>query len=83
MTTLITNARLLDPASGLDETGNLLIEDGKIASIGAATQNTSNTIDAHGLCLAPGIIDLRVKTGEPGNEQSETCLLYTSDAADD
>ena len=72
MRTRITNAHLLDPASGLDAAGDLLIEDGMIAAIGDAPGKADETIDAAGLCLAPGIIDLRVKTGEPGNEHLET-----------
>ena len=72
MRTKITNARLLDPATNLDEIGDVLIEDGLIASIGDALGKADETIDASGLCLAPGIIDLRVKTGEPGSEHLET-----------
>ena len=72
MRTWIINARLLDPATGLDTKGDLLIEDGVIASIGDAPGKADETIDASGLCLAPGLIDLRVKTGEPGNEHLET-----------
>ena len=70
--TLITNARLLCPAAGLDEPGSLLIENGEIAAIGDVSGTAETTIDAQGLCLAPGLIDLRVKTGEPGAEQRET-----------
>ena len=70
--TLITNARLLCPAAGLDEPGSLLIENGEIAAIGDVSGPAETTIDAQGLCLAPGLIDLRVKTGEPGAEQRET-----------
>ena len=79
MKTLIQNARLLCPANGIDETGSLLIEDDVIAKVGADSQ-ADETIDAGGLCLAPGLIDLRVKTGEPGNEQKET-LATASRAA--
>lgn len=70
--TLITNARLLCPASSRDEPGSLLIEDGIIRSIGKVDEQADQAIDASGLCLAPGLIDLRVKTGEPGAEQRET-----------
>lgn len=79
MRTRITNARLLDPATGLDAKGDLLIENGRIASVGNAPGKTDETIDASGLCLAPGLIDLRVKTGEPGNEHLET--IATASAA--
>ena len=90
MSLSIFNARLLDPASGTDEIGAILVEDGCITAISpgatGAHEGASETLDAGGLCLAPGLIDLRVKTGEPGDEQKETlatCLLYTSDAADE
>lgn len=71
---LITNARLLDPASGLDVIGGALIEDGKIVEVGAAIKDASGAevIDAGGLALMPGLIDMRVVTGEPGAEQKET-----------
>jgi dihydroorotase len=70
--TLITKARLLCPASNLDQPGSLLIESGEIKAVGEVTAEADETIDASGLCLAPGLIDLRVKTGEPGAEQKET-----------
>ncbi|MEM1390610.1 MAG: dihydroorotase, partial [Pseudomonadota bacterium] len=79
----IHNARLLDPASDLDATGGIIIEDEVIADIGAhlaTVSDASNAIDANGLCLAPGLIDLRVKTGEPGEEHRET-LASASKAA--
>ena len=79
MKTLIRNARLLCPANGMDEPGSLLVEDGVIAWVGADGP-ADETIDAGGLCLAPGLVDLRVKTGEPGNEQKET-LATASRAA--
>ncbi len=68
----ILNARLLDPASDYDGQGALLIEDGRIIEVvrGADAHVPAGveTVDARGLCLAPGLIDIRVKTGEPGAE---------------
>ncbi|MEO0816211.1 MAG: amidohydrolase family protein [Pseudomonadota bacterium] len=76
MITAIVNARLLDPATDTDELGGVIIEGGKIAAWGAGVQAApgaaNDIIDAGGLCLAPGLIDLRVKTGEPGEEHRET-----------
>lgn len=76
MSLQIINARLLDPATELDAPGAILIEDGRIKDIregaGSVFPGVETTIDAAGLCLAPGLIDLRVKTGEPGDEQKET-----------
>ena len=73
--TVIYNARVIDPASGLDEKGGVLIENGVIADVGAGIAKTMAgdvKIDAKGKALAPGLIDLRVKTGEPGAENKET-----------
>ncbi len=76
MSEAIFNARLLDPASGTDAIGGLVIENGLIADWGPhlaqAPSGPANVVDAGGLCLAPGLIDLRAKTGEPGEEQRET-----------
>ena len=84
MSLSIYNARLLDPATGLDAPGSLLVVDGRIASLspGQTTPHpdAEASLDAGGLCLAPGLIDLRVKTGEPGDEQKET-LATASTAA--
>ncbi|WP_196258525.1 dihydroorotase [Pelagibacterium limicola] len=73
---LIQNARVVDPASNADFSGAILIEKGVIADIakgnapGAPEQ--SEIIDAKGLVAAPGLIDMRVFTGEPGHEYRET-----------
>jgi dihydroorotase len=75
--TVFCNARLIDPASGLDAKGGLLVENGKIADVGPrlfvdADRNDPETIDCKGLVLAPGLVDMRVFTGEPGSEHRET-----------
>jgi dihydroorotase len=74
---LIRNARLLDPDSGLDASGDLLIEGDRIAAIGpglaeAGFADDTEIIDAHGLCLAPGLVDMRVQLREPGAEHMES-----------
>lgn len=79
------NARLIDPATGLDVKGGLLVENGKIADIGPRLFNDAEAfdpelIDARGLVLAPGLIDACVYTGEPGAEHRET-LASASNAA--
>ncbi|MCR9218593.1 MAG: dihydroorotase [Alphaproteobacteria bacterium] len=71
------NARLLDPASGLDATGALLIEDGRIADFGAhlfrtGAPSVNEVVDCKGMVLAPGLIDVRVQLREPGAEHKET-----------
>ena len=73
---LIEKARIVDPASNTDMTGAVLIEDGKVSEIvqGAApgAPEGADRLDARGLILAPGLIDMRVYTGEPGHEYRET-----------
>jgi dihydroorotase len=71
---LFRNARLLDPATGLDRPGDLLIEDGRIAALGGklTLAGEGETIDCAGACLAPGLIDLRVELREPGAEHQES-----------
>ena len=73
------NARLIDPATELDAKGGLLVEDGKIADMGPRLfgdidRNDPEVIDCKGMVLAPGLIDMRVFTGEPGSEHRETLL---------
>lgn len=75
--TLYKNARLLDPASGLDAKGALLVRDGKIAELGPqlfvdALQADAEVVDCAGRCLAPGLVDMRVQVREPGDEHMET-----------
>lgn len=72
--TLIAGARLLDPASGLDQPGDLLIGGGLIRDLGPNLGRPEGVavIDAAGRCLAPGLIDLRAAVGEPGAEHRET-----------
>lgn len=72
----ILDARLVDPASGREGRGSVLLRGGAIAAVewGAApaTAEGVRRIDAKGLVLAPGLIDLRAFLGEPGAEFRET-----------
>jgi dihydroorotase len=69
--TAFTNVRLLDPASGRDEIGTLVTHGQKIEALGVdiAIPKDAKGIDCTGLCLAPGLVDMRVAVGEPGEEQ--------------
>ncbi len=71
------NARVLDPATGTDTTGGLLIEGEKIAAVGAevrrgAVPSDAKVIDCAGACLAPGLVDMRVSLAEPGEDHKES-----------
>ena len=68
----IINARIIDPASDYDEIGTVTMIDGQIADIGPKARVMEDMIDAQGLIAAPGLIDMRVMTGEPGAENKET-----------
>ncbi|MGV3573656.1 MAG: dihydroorotase [Devosia sp.] len=73
---LIENARIVDPASGTDQRGAVLIENGRISDLAlggpVGVPDDAEVINANGLVLAPGLIDMRVFTGEPGWEYRET-----------
>ena len=82
----ITNARLVDPASGYDGPGAVVITEGVIADVaqGSGLGKLSadvEVIDAGGALLIPGLVDIRVKTGEPGFEPKETLKSAAQAAA--
>lgn len=66
------NARLLDPATGLDATGTLVTDGEIIAGVDVAPPADADVIDCTGLCLAPGLVDIRAQLGEPGQEHKGT-----------
>lgn len=70
MKILIMNGRVIDPASGRDETADIAIAAGRIVSIGQVSPefHASRKIDATGLVVAPGFVDLAVRLREPGHE---------------
>ena len=73
MTLFLENARIIDPEAGTETIGNLILDAGFIASIGTASAPASaQVIDCKGKCLAPGIVDLGVKIGEPGERHRES-----------
>src|SRR5471030_2775953 len=71
---LFHNVRLLDPASGLDQPGDLLVRDGRIVDSGKnlGRPDGAGLIDGDGAILCPGLVDMRVEVGEPGGEYRET-----------
>jgi dihydroorotase len=73
MRRLYRNARLLDPASGRDGPGDVLVEGGCIAALGPHIASAgAEIVDLSGLCLAPGLVDMRVQLREPGGEHIES-----------
>lgn len=82
---IIKNARIIDPASNSDSQGHLLVEDGKVTDIveGAVPGQSPDAvvINAQGKVLAPGLVDMRVFSGEPGHEYRETLASASKAAA--
>jgi dihydroorotase len=83
---LYTNARLLDPATGLDVKGALLTEGERIVDLGPKLSSSSlggdiEQIDCQGYCLSPGLIDMHVWLREPGAEHQETIATGARAAA--
>lgn len=73
MTTYLENARLIDPEAGTESLGNIILDAGLIAVVGAlSAPKGARVIDCGGKCLAPGIVDIGVKVGEPGERHKES-----------
>ena len=73
MTVFFENARLIDPEAGTETVGNLVVDGGIIAAIGQMQAPAdARVIDCGGKCLAPGIVDIGVKIGEPGERHKES-----------
>jgi dihydroorotase len=72
--TIIRNGRIIDPANRRDETGDLVIRNGRIVDQSAIhdPQSAIEKIDATGLIVAPGLIDMHVHLREPGFVHKET-----------
>jgi dihydroorotase len=79
----IKSGRVIDPDSGLDEVTDLLIRNGKIASIGTLKKapRGAQVFDAGGKLVVPGLIDMHVHLREPGREDEETILTGAQAAA--
>lgn len=80
---LIAGARLLDPESGLDARGDLLVRDGRIADLGPGIgrPDGAEVIEAEGAVLCAGLVDMRAALGEPGFEYRETIASAAEAAA--
>ena len=79
---LIKGARLCDPSQGIDAVCDLKIENGRVAGIGAlAAESTCPVLDAAGLILAPGLVDMHVHLRDPGYTHKEDILTGCAAAA--
>jgi len=75
----LTGARVVDPAGGRDEVANVSVDGEIVVAVGGQVQGTR--VDADGLVLAPGLVDLHVHLREPGREDAETVESGTAAAA--
>lgn len=81
-TILIKKGHVIDPHSGMDGIFDILIENGKVSRIGKRLNlKVRNSIDAKGLIVAPGLIDIHVHIREPGREDKETVETASRAAA--
>jgi len=71
-TLLIRNGRVIDPARYLDEVRDVWIVNGRFAPEGLPPARADETLDAAGLLVMPGLVDVHVHLREPGNEAAET-----------
>jgi dihydroorotase len=82
----LINARLVDPASGTETHGGVLVIDGLIAGLGGSVTKDSapagaRIVDCGGDVVAPGLVDMRAFIGEPGAEHRETIATASAAAA--
>jgi dihydroorotase len=80
---LIRGGRIIDPSQEMDKTGHLLVKDGKIAWLGEGVPPDEDfaVLDAGGMIVCPGFIDLHCHLRQPGNEEKETIATGTRAAA--
>ncbi|HUX43622.1 MAG TPA: dihydroorotase [Terracidiphilus sp.] len=86
MTALILrNGHLIDPAAGVDAPKDILLRDGRVAEITSPgklkASNSEQILDATGLTVAPGLVDIHVHLREPGQTHKETIATGTASAA--
>ena len=80
--TLIRGGRILDPGSDVDLVGDVLLVDGRVAAIGAALEaDGADVIEASGLVVSPGFVDLHCHLRDPGFEYKESIASGTQAAA--
>src|ERR1039458_2968050 len=81
----ICGGRLIDPAAGVDEQKDVLLINGRVAEIAGTGKlkgkNGAEVLDATGMVVAPGLIDIHVHLREPGQAYKETIATGTAAAA--
>jgi len=80
---VLAGGRVIDPSKNLDQTADVLIQDGKIAAIGPSIgrPDGADVRDVRGQVVAPGLVDIHVHLREPGNEDEETVATGARAAA--
>ena len=82
MKTILRGGRVIDPSQNLDGVMDVLIEDGRIAELCAhAQEDGAEVIDASGLCVLPGLVDIHCHLRDPGFEYKEDIATGTRSAA--
>lgn len=82
MKLLVRNGRIIDPANALELDGDVLVQDGRILSVGPSLgADGAQIVDASGLVVAPGFVDLHCHLRDPGQEYKETIASGTGAAA--
>ena len=80
-TLVIKNAHIVSPSDGLDKVADVLVKDGKITKIAENISTEGNVIDADGLTLIPGLVDMHVHLRDPGQTHKEDIITGCKAAA--
>ena len=80
---LLRGGRVVDPSRAIDQTADVLVQDGRIAAVGLnlAGPEGAEVREVHGLVVGPGLVDVHVHLREPGNEDEETVATGARAAA--
>ena len=84
MKLLVKGGHVVDPSTGLNQICDILIDNGRISAVGESLttpEEHCSTLDASGLVVAPGLVDLHVHLREPGQEDKETIATGCAAAA--
>jgi dihydroorotase len=79
-TTLIRGGRIIDPSQNIDRVGHLFLRNDRVEGIDTGASVADHVIDATGLIVCPGLIDIHVSLREPGDEKDETTASGTEAA---